>query len=427
MCCIRVFSFIALQILISEHFKQTGQTTRHRLHTDSSPERFDAHYTKSYTAQPQDYSAQFTPTHGVGSELYPQSLHVPRSPGTPLGFQRGSAQAGSSGGGYSPLQTSTSSESSASTHGHRFNKKFKVMSTCDVCGKQMFFGLKCKECKFRCHKDCEPSIISTCKSFCQAQQQMSDSWNNRSPNLGQRSGGHISGSGFAGGTLRNAGGRRDRLRSTDYQGGPIGGGGMLGTESGTSAGSSCNSSTPSSPALFQAVQNAPNSAFVPPTISATINNIAATNTNAASGLQRPPGNAAQNASSGAIVKTQFRFPEVSQIYKPNTVGSITLEAHLKREELQQKQMRANQKQQLKQQQQQQTASRPSNSPRNHKPAKNVKSLPDGGTTTTGPVVGGVSVAQQKQNNQPATNAVADSLSLLDSGAVGGMQIPTITK
>lgn len=44
---------------------------------------------------------------------------------------------------------------------HRFIKRFKVM-TCDYCNKQMFFGLKCKECKYRCHKDCESYVPVSC-------------------------------------------------------------------------------------------------------------------------------------------------------------------------------------------------------------------------------------------------------------------------
>ena len=35
---------------------------------------------------------------------------------------------------------------------HRFTKKFRALSTCNFCNKQMFFGLKCIECKYQCHK-----------------------------------------------------------------------------------------------------------------------------------------------------------------------------------------------------------------------------------------------------------------------------------
>lgn len=44
---------------------------------------------------------------------------------------------------------------------HRFTKKFQV-STCDYCNKQMFFGLKCIECKYSCHKDCESCVPPSC-------------------------------------------------------------------------------------------------------------------------------------------------------------------------------------------------------------------------------------------------------------------------
>lgn len=46
---------------------------------------------------------------------------------------------------------------------HRFSKKFKfTTSTCDLCNKQMFFGFKCTECKYRCHKDCKSSVPPSC-------------------------------------------------------------------------------------------------------------------------------------------------------------------------------------------------------------------------------------------------------------------------
>lgn len=46
---------------------------------------------------------------------------------------------------------------------HRFTKKFKfTTSTCDLCNKQMFFGYKCTECKYRCHKDCKSNVPPSC-------------------------------------------------------------------------------------------------------------------------------------------------------------------------------------------------------------------------------------------------------------------------
>lgn len=46
---------------------------------------------------------------------------------------------------------------------HRFTKKFRALSsTCNYCNKQMFFGLKCIECKYSCHNDCEASVPPSC-------------------------------------------------------------------------------------------------------------------------------------------------------------------------------------------------------------------------------------------------------------------------
>lgn len=45
---------------------------------------------------------------------------------------------------------------------HRFTKTFKMMTTCDYCDKQMFIGLKCKECKYKCHKDCASKVPPSC-------------------------------------------------------------------------------------------------------------------------------------------------------------------------------------------------------------------------------------------------------------------------
>lgn len=44
---------------------------------------------------------------------------------------------------------------------HRFIKKFKV-GTCDLCHKQMIYGLRCKDCKYLCHKDCESRVPPSC-------------------------------------------------------------------------------------------------------------------------------------------------------------------------------------------------------------------------------------------------------------------------
>lgn len=45
---------------------------------------------------------------------------------------------------------------------HRFTKKFLGFITCDYCNKQILFGLKCIECKYSCHNDCEASAPQSC-------------------------------------------------------------------------------------------------------------------------------------------------------------------------------------------------------------------------------------------------------------------------
>lgn len=116
---------------------------------------------------------------------------------------------------------------------HRFTKVFKVMSTCDLCQKQMFFGLKCKECKYRCHKDCEPNVPPSCglpREFVDEFKRTLQSGDvflpNTSPNLGSRSG-------------YLTAGRMTKNPIAAYH-----------APDSSSPGSSCNSSSPSSPALF---------------------------------------------------------------------------------------------------------------------------------------------------------------------------------
>ncbi|XP_018495502.1 kinase suppressor of Ras 2 [Galendromus occidentalis] len=44
---------------------------------------------------------------------------------------------------------------------HRFESGVKV-ANCQQCNKPMFFGYKCKECKFRCHRDCADKVPPSC-------------------------------------------------------------------------------------------------------------------------------------------------------------------------------------------------------------------------------------------------------------------------
>lgn len=67
---------------------------------------------------------------------------VPRSPRTPTSFKVGMAH----------------------DIAHRFTKHFSFNKPCDYCCKPIIMntGLKCKECRFRCHKDCENKVPPSC-------------------------------------------------------------------------------------------------------------------------------------------------------------------------------------------------------------------------------------------------------------------------
>lgn len=178
----------------SNHMNMTANlpTPRARLHTEPNPEHFN--------------------------DIADNTLTVPRSPCTPI-VNRGMGH----------------------TIAHRFAKKFNVMYTCDLCNKPMFFGLKCKECKYRCHRDCESHVPPSCglpPAFIDEFKKSLPSdvfLPNTSPNM-VKSGGFLSG-------------RRDRHRSqafsTQYIGAP----------DSSSAGSSCSS--PSSPALLMVPPHTP--------------------------------------------------------------------------------------------------------------------------------------------------------------------------
>lgn len=46
---------------------------------------------------------------------------------------------------------------------HRFSTWFKVTSVpCYLCEKPMYYGLRCKECKYKCHRDCEDKVPPSC-------------------------------------------------------------------------------------------------------------------------------------------------------------------------------------------------------------------------------------------------------------------------
>ncbi|XP_034951700.1 kinase suppressor of Ras 2 [Chelonus insularis] len=159
------------------------------------------------------------------------SLQVPKSPRTP-----------------------TVSRGMGHIIAHRFTKTFKMMTTCDYCDKQMFMGLKCKECKYKCHRDCESKVPPSCG----LPQELIDEFKrtlvaeglaNASPIL-NKSG--IVSPNHHSSNIPSLNNRRDRKQSHPH----VSRTHMLtdnppfaGAESSSNT-SSCNSSTPSSPALL---------------------------------------------------------------------------------------------------------------------------------------------------------------------------------
>lgn len=177
------------------------------------------------------------------------SLSVPRSPLTPTTTGTGNNNAQN-------IQASGGNQMAATLNHdipHHFTRNFKLTTaTCNFCNRQMFYGLKCKECKYRCHKECEPHVPPSCG----LPQQVFDMINS-SPNMNRTHGG--------GATTLGSGGHHISRRTTqdliNSKGGGVstlimgsgegrtGGVGGGGPDS-SSAGSSCNSSSPSSPALL---------------------------------------------------------------------------------------------------------------------------------------------------------------------------------
>ncbi|XP_031637320.1 kinase suppressor of Ras 2-like [Contarinia nasturtii] len=166
---------------------------RDRLHTEPNPEHFN--------------------------DIADNSLTVPRSPCTPI-IIRGMAH----------------------MIAHRFTKKLNMMHNCYLCNKTMFIGLKCKECKYRCHKECEPYVPPSCglpPAFIDEFKKTLPSdvfLPNTSPNM-VKSGGFLSSA------------RRDRHRSQAFTNQ------YIGAPDSSSAGSSCSS--PSSPALLMVPPHTP--------------------------------------------------------------------------------------------------------------------------------------------------------------------------
>ncbi|XP_063984485.1 kinase suppressor of Ras 2 [Diachasmimorpha longicaudata] len=134
---------------------------------------------------------------------------------------------------------------------HRFTKTFKMMTTCDYCDKQMFIGtgLKCKECKYKCHRDCESKVPPSCglpqELFNEFKRTLqADGMVNASPVLGKPS--SITSPNHHSSNLLSSLDRRYRKHSHPHTSMNIP---FQGADSSSNT-SSCNSSTPSSPALL---------------------------------------------------------------------------------------------------------------------------------------------------------------------------------
>ncbi|XP_050302569.1 kinase suppressor of Ras 2 isoform X2 [Anthonomus grandis grandis] len=71
---------------------------------------------------------------------YNSRLQVPKSPQTP------------------PMKVSMTHQIT-----HRFMKTFKLTANCDMCGQKIFGkALKCTECKYSCHRECQEKVPASC-------------------------------------------------------------------------------------------------------------------------------------------------------------------------------------------------------------------------------------------------------------------------
>ncbi|CAD6995865.1 kinase suppressor of Ras 2 [Ceratitis capitata] len=211
---------------------------RSRLNTDPSPD--------SFSSASSDVFAE--------NNNNPNNLQVPRSPGTlPLGMGH--------------------------TISHRFAKVFQVMSTCDLCQKQMFFGLKCRECKYRCHKDCEPNVPPSCGLPSGFVDEFKKTFND-----------HV---GFS--SLQHT--------QTGANTSPV----LRPQRDSSSPGSSCNSSSPSSPALFNLQQqhstSHPGNVFIPSSGNMMSSSGGGSSSTSSNMLSTP--------SSFHKQSSQFNFPDVT--------------------------------------------------------------------------------------------------------------------
>ncbi|CAH0692057.1 unnamed protein product [Spodoptera exigua] len=172
---------------------------------------------------------------GTSEVTPPASPHDTESDHTPL-HRPLPYHNNNTGVGVAPRSPRTPTVSRCMAHdiAHRFTKTM-LIATCDYCDKQMFgSGLKCKECKFKCHRDCESKVPPSCGLPPEFVDVFKEKFHKDGGYYG-----YVSGRGA--GILSSLTHRRRTHAppAPHHAGGP----------DSSSNTSSCNSSTPSSPAL----------------------------------------------------------------------------------------------------------------------------------------------------------------------------------
>ncbi|RWS08806.1 Kinase suppressor of Ras 2-like protein [Dinothrombium tinctorium] len=144
---------------------------------------------------------------------------------------------------------------------HRFSKTVKVTTVlCHLCEKPMFYGYKCRECKYRCHRDCLEKVPPSCGLT----SQLIDAFKQqiKSEELHSAT---VSSSSSVSSPYSSKSETLDRRKNRNRK--PIVNVPPFGAPESSSNTSSCNSSTPSSPALIVTSAHTPPSS----TKSATFN------------------------------------------------------------------------------------------------------------------------------------------------------------
>ncbi|KAK9730071.1 Phorbol esters/diacylglycerol binding domain (C1 domain) [Popillia japonica] len=114
---------------------------RGRLPTEPGPETMQGYNSPLLTSPIKSPPYNNAGTDSDDNSYKSTSLQVPKSPRTP-----------------------TVARSYGHQIAHRFTKTYKMVTTCDYCSKPIYFGngLKCKECKYKCHRECEDKVTPSC-------------------------------------------------------------------------------------------------------------------------------------------------------------------------------------------------------------------------------------------------------------------------